>query len=91
MMNAFIVFNSIPSNSKMTSLKFRQAVIQGLLHCWDRDQTRTCIGQRSIRQDLPSRLTERGHFPGRVSGASNPDLILDSYARNLCELAKYFG
>ena len=74
MVNAHIVYASIPDNVKLTSLKFRQAVIRGLLEGWDRDQTRR--GRRSTRKNLPARLTDRGHFPGRAAGY--PDCIVCS-------------
>ncbi len=60
LVNASTIYDSIPTNSSLTKLKFRQAVIQGLLEGWDRDHTRR--GRRSSREDLPGRLTKRGHL-----------------------------
>ena len=72
--NAHIVYASIPDNVKLTPLKFRQAVIRGLLEGWDCDQARR--GRRSSRENLPAQLTQRGHFPGRAAGY--PDCIVCS-------------
>ena len=74
--NSYVLFHNIPGNAKITSLKFRQAIVQGLLETWERDQGRH--GRRSVRDDLPSRLTERGHYLGRVQVNSYPDCIVCS-------------
>ena len=76
MTNASVVYGSIPGNAQLSSLKFRLAVIDGLLENWNHDQSRH--GRRASREDLPTRLTETGHFPGRVPNNSFLDCIVCS-------------
>ena len=76
LVNAFIVHNSVTDNTALSSLKFCQAVIEGLLQGWQRDQSRR--GQRSSRPDLPARITERGHVPSKTENERKPDCVVCS-------------
>ena len=77
LVNATIVYNSIPTNNRLSSLDFRVKVIEGLLSTWKHNSTQH-TGQLSC-VSRPAR--HHTHFPGRnVSGKKQNCVVCSTKA-----------
>ena len=79
MLNATVIYNSIPTNKHVSNLDFRLQVIDGLLTGWERNTMLRFT--RSNANNLPVRLMEKMHYPGKNPSGRKRDCIVCSNRR----------
>ena len=66
LLNATIVYNSIPTNSRLSGLEFRVKVIEGLLSTWKYNPA-----QHANQLSCSRPSSQHPHFPGRSGKKRN--------------------
>ena len=79
LLNATVVFNSIASNQKMSTLEFRISVIEGLLLGWKRSTTQR--GQRHSKINIAAGGIDQAHYPGKNPSGKKRDCVVCSNRR----------